>query len=205
MRRVFIAVLLAAAALVAVLPLEATVSEVRLAVPDRSNQTPSAAALGAFVAVAWGAQPPDGKVDVFVALSRDSGRTFDPPVRVNDIAGEARLGGELPPRVALVPGSGGTVPEIVVAYGSKATGTAIKVSRSTDGGRTFSPAREMQAPGAAGDRGWHARRSMARAQPTSCGSITGGWPATRLRAVNIMKPPRWTEPRWRSAPVCTTA
>jgi hypothetical protein len=156
MRRVFIAVLLAAAALVAVLPLEATVSEVRLAVPDRSNQTPSAAALGPFVAVAWGAQPADGKVDVFVALSRDSGRTFDPPVRVNDIAGEARLGGELPPRVALVPGSGGTVPEIVVAYGSKTAGTAIKVSRSTDGGRTFSPAREMQAPGAAGDRGWHA-------------------------------------------------
>ena len=77
-------------------------------------------------------------------------------MRVNDIEGEARLGGELPPRVALVPRSGGGVPEIVVAYGSKTTGTAIKVSRSTDGGRTFTPARELQAPGAAGDRGWHA-------------------------------------------------
>ena len=156
MRRAFIAVLLAAAALGAALPIEATVSEVTLAVADRSNQTSWAAAVGPFVAVAWGAQPADGKLDVFVAVSRDSGRTFAPPVRVNDIEGEARLGGELPPRVALLPRSGGALPEIVVAYGSKTTGTAIKVSRSTDGGRTFASARELQAPGAAGDRGWHA-------------------------------------------------
>ena len=112
MRRAFIAVLLAAAALGAALPIEATVSEVTLAVPDRSNQTPWAAALGPFVAVAWGAQPADGKLDVFVAVSRDSGRTFGAPVRVNDVEGEARLGGELPPRVALVPRSGGGSPRL---------------------------------------------------------------------------------------------
>ena len=122
MRRAFVAVLLVAAALGAALPLGATVTGVTLAVPGRSNQTPWAAALGPFVAVAWGAQVTDGKPDVFVAVSRDSGHTFGPAVRVNDIEGEARLGGELPPRVALVPRSGG-VPEIVVAYGAKTTGT----------------------------------------------------------------------------------
>jgi hypothetical protein len=157
MRRAFIAVLLLVAATVgAVSRLDATINGVTLAVPGRSNQTPWAAALGPFVAVAWGAQPADGALDVFVSVSRDSGQTFGAPVRVNDIEGEARLGGELPPRVALVARSGGEVPEIVVAYGSKTTGTAIKVSRSTDGGRTFSSGRQLQAPGAAGDRGWHA-------------------------------------------------
>ena len=156
MRRAFTAVLIVTAAFGATLHLRATASGITLAVPGRSNQTPSATALGPFVAVAWGAQPADGKPDVFVAVSGDSGQTFGPAVRVNDIEGEARLGGELPPRVALVARTGDAAPEIVVAYGSKTTGTAIKVSRSTDGGRTFSPARELQKPGAAGDRGWHA-------------------------------------------------
>jgi hypothetical protein len=156
MLRAFTAVLIATAAFGTTLPVGASASGITLAVPGRSNQTPWAAALGPFVAVAWGAQQAAGKPDVFVAVSRDSGRTFGPAVRVNDIEGEARLGGELPPRVALVARTGDAVPEIVVAYGSKTTGTAIKVSRSTDGGRTFSPARELQKPGAAGDRGWHA-------------------------------------------------
>ncbi|MGE3885666.1 MAG: hypothetical protein AB7H81_04495 [Vicinamibacterales bacterium] len=126
-----------------------------LTVEGRSSQTPWAASLGRFVAVAWGASV-DGKADVYVALSQDEGRTFGRPVRVNDIEGEARLGGELPPRVALVSRAGGGAPEIVVVFGSKGTGTAIKVSRSLDGGRTFAPGRALQAPGAAGDRGWHA-------------------------------------------------
>jgi hypothetical protein len=155
MRRALVAVLLIAAAL-GMVRLRATGTVVTLAVPGRSNQTPWAAALGPIVAVAWGGQATDGRHDVFVAVSRDGGQTFGPAVRVNDIEGEARLGGELPPRVALVPRSGGDVPEIVVAYGSKTTSTAIKVSRSTDGGRTFTPGRALQAPAAAGDRGWHA-------------------------------------------------
>jgi hypothetical protein len=62
----------------------------------------------------------------------------------------------LPPRVGLVSRQGGDVPEIVVVYGSKTTNTAIKVARSADGGRTFTPGRALQAPAAAGDRGWHA-------------------------------------------------
>jgi len=147
--------LLLAVALVMASPTRAAESGATLTVPGRSSQTHWAAALGPFVAVAWGAHVPDGRSDVFVAVSRDGGRQFHAPVRVNDIEGEARLGGELPPRVALVPRSGGDVPEIVIAYGSKTRSTAIKVSRSTDGGRTFRPGRALHAA-AAGDRGWHA-------------------------------------------------
>ena len=53
------------------------------------------------MAIAWGASTPAGATDVYAAVSRDGGRTFGPPVRVNDVDGEARLNGEQPPRVAL--------------------------------------------------------------------------------------------------------
>jgi hypothetical protein len=129
--------------------------ETVIGVAGRSSQTPWAAALGDFVAVAFGATTPAGKADVFVAVSRDSGRRFSTPVRVNAVEGEARLGGELPPRVGLVARGSGD-PEIVVVYGAKAKGTEIRVSRSTDGGGTFAPSRALQAAGAPGDRGWHA-------------------------------------------------
>ena len=89
--------LLACASLVA-----GTADPIALGVPGRSSQTPWAAALGDTVAVAWGASTPAGATDVYVAMSRDGGASFGEPVRVNDIDGEARLGGELPPRVALV-------------------------------------------------------------------------------------------------------
>jgi hypothetical protein len=132
-----------------------------LGVPGRSSQTPWAASLGDFVAVTFGTQTPDGKADVFVAVSRDGGGDFSAPVRVNGVEGDARLGGELPPRVGLVAG-GGHDPEIVVAYGAKAEHTEIRVTRSSDGGRSFAPPRALQAAGAPGDRGWHAMALDAR-------------------------------------------
>src|SRR5678815_5207199 len=78
-----------------------TPGTVTLAVQGRTNSTPWIAASGSFVAVTWGASV-EGKGDVYVATSRDSGRTFSAPVQVNAVAGEARLGGEIPPRVALL-------------------------------------------------------------------------------------------------------
>jgi hypothetical protein len=132
-----------------------------ISVAGRSSQTPWAAASGDFVVVAFGAQTGDGKADVFVAVSRDGGRGFSTPVRVNAIEGDARLGGELPPRAGLV-ARGGHDPEIVVAYGAKAEHTEIRVARSLDGGLTFTPARALQAAGATGDRGWHAMALDAR-------------------------------------------
>ena len=76
-----------------------------LAVPNRANSTPWVAASGSFVAVTWGATA-NGKGDIFVATSRDGGHIFSTPVRVNAIEGDARISGEIAPRVALSSRSG---------------------------------------------------------------------------------------------------
>jgi hypothetical protein len=129
-------------------------TDTTLSIPGRANSTPWIASSGADVAVAWGAAA-EGKGDVFVAVSRDGGRTFAAPVRVNATVGEARVSGEIAPRVSLTPRE--KAPPIVsVTWNAKDGGTHIKTARSTDSGRTFGPAISLQAPGAAGDRGWQA-------------------------------------------------
>ncbi len=131
-------------------------ADITIGVPGLSNQTPWAASLGNVVAIAFGAQRPSGRADVYVAVSHDGGGHFGEPVRVNGAAEEPRLGGELPPRVGLAARDAQT-PEIVVAYGARGQqGTEIRIARSSDGGRTFAASRPLQASGAAGDRGWHA-------------------------------------------------
>ncbi len=132
-----------------------TADPIVLGVKGKSNATPWVAAAGAFVAVAWGASSED-KTDVFVAVSRDGGRTFGEAVQVNTIAGEARLGGELPPRVTLQPRAGSGEPSIAVLWTAKGETTQIKVARSSDGGRTFAPPVALQTSSAPGDRGWPA-------------------------------------------------
>jgi SAM-dependent methyltransferase len=127
---------------------------VMLAVPGHANATPWIASDGRFVAVAWGATA-DGKGDVYVATSDDEGATFGPPVRVNAVAGDGRLNGEIPPRVALHRPAGAARPDVVVAWNAKDRGTEVKIARSRDGGRTFAAPSSLQAAGAAGDRGWH--------------------------------------------------
>ena len=127
---------------------------VRLAVAGRANTTPSIAARDAFVAVAWSATA-SGSSDVVLAVSRDGGITFGPPVQVNDQRGEARNGGEMPPQVALAPSSDGSgPPAIVVVWRARTPVTSIRYARSRDGGRSFSPAVSLQAPEAVGERGW---------------------------------------------------
>jgi hypothetical protein len=122
-------------------------------VPGRANVTPSIGAAGTFVAVAWGASA-NGKADIFVAVSRDSGTTFGSAVQVNTVPGEARLNGEMPPRVALGSSTGSSLPAIVVLWTARGAATEIKAARSHDGGRTFGKPTPLQASGAAGDRGW---------------------------------------------------
>ena len=136
-------------------PRAAAPAPVSLDVPGRSDSTPWVAASGAFVAVAWGAAL-DGRADVFLAVSRDGAATFGAPVRVNSVPGEARLGGELPPRVALSRRSGQPVPDIAVLWTARAKTTEVKLARSTDGGKTFTAPVNLQSGGAAGDRGWPA-------------------------------------------------
>jgi hypothetical protein len=128
--------------------------EITLAISGRTNATPWIASTGSFVSVVWAASA-SGKGDVYIATSRDGGTSFDAPVRVNATAGDARVSGEIAPRVSLRKVAGGP-PEIAVTWNARDTGTAIRTARSTDGGRTFSTPVTLQAPGAAGDRGWQA-------------------------------------------------
>jgi hypothetical protein len=126
-----------------------------LAVPNRVNSTPWVAASGSFVAVAWGAAA-SGKGDIFLAVSRDRGRTFSPPVRVNSIEGGARISGEIAPRVALMARSGVPDPLIAVTWNAKDSSSQIRTARSRDGGRTFVDETNLQTTGTIGDRGWQA-------------------------------------------------
>ena len=125
------------------------------AVAGRTNTTPWVAATGEFVAVAWAASISGKGGDIMIAVSRDGGLTFAPPVRVNATEGDARISGEIPPRVALLPRPGAD-PIVSVTWNAKDTLTQIKTARSADGGRTFDKATNLQAAAAAGDRGWQA-------------------------------------------------
>jgi hypothetical protein len=121
----------------------------QLSVPGRSNATPSIASDGSAVTIVWGASTPAGATDVYAAVSRDGARTFGPPVRVNDVDGDARLNGEQPPRVAM---RGAAVTVVWTAKG--ASGTRLVQSRSDDGGRTFAKSASVPGGDAAGNRGW---------------------------------------------------
>jgi hypothetical protein len=136
--------------------LSAANAPIALGVKGRGNATPTIAADGSFVAVIWGATQPSGVTDVFAAVSRDGGRAFAAPVRVNDIEGDARLNGEQPPQVALA-SRAGRDPAIVVVWTTKgANGTKLLQARSDDGGLSFSAGALVPGSDAAGNRGWEA-------------------------------------------------
>jgi hypothetical protein len=136
-----------------------------LDVAGRSGANPSVTARGDFVVVSWSAASA-GTMDVFLAVSRDGGRTFGAPVQVNSVAGQARVSGEMPPRVALVPkttaGSGGAGaprrdPDVVVVWTVKqGNDWQLLQARSTDGGAHFPAATSVPGGDAAGTRGWQA-------------------------------------------------
>lgn len=124
-----------------------------LSVEGRSSANPSSASSGRFVALTWSAADAKG-MDVYAALSGDGGSTFSAPVRVNATPYDARVGGEQPPRVALIPGAGGP-PELVVVWTSKGpAGTRLLTARSKDGAKTFGPSTVVPGSDAAGNRGW---------------------------------------------------
>jgi hypothetical protein len=125
-----------------------------LSAPGRANAYPSTAAKGGFVVVAWAATAPDGPTDVYSAVSRDAGRRFDAPVRVNDVPGDARISGEQPPRVSLVPGTGRDAAIVIVWTSKGSQGSRLLYARSDDGGRTYGRATAVPGSSAPGDRGW---------------------------------------------------
>jgi hypothetical protein len=138
--------------LVAISVRAASENAIDIAVTGRANAYPSVVAAGQIVALAWGASTGEGVTDVYVALSRDAGRSFVAPVRVN--TAPANLSGEQPPAIALVPAAG-REPSVVVVWTSKSPdGTKLVSSRSDDGGKTFASAVPVPGSGAAGNRGW---------------------------------------------------
>ena len=130
-----------------------------LAVAGAVNATPSLAASGRSVAAVWTATK-EGKTNVYIALSSDSGVTFSAPRRVNDRDGDAGATNEQPPR-AVISGSG-TNATVTVVWSKRDPGPQdarrdiIRMARSTDGGRTFLPARITHDPSFSGARGWQA-------------------------------------------------
>jgi hypothetical protein len=128
-----------------------------LAVTGLSNSTPSLAVLGRTVVAVWTAGT-GGVVDAYAAMSTDAGATFSAPRRVNDQSGEVSTNNEQPPRVVI---SGSAAARIVTVIWSKrsdpsqkARQDVVRMARSTDGGRTFSPARMIHDPKLSGARGW---------------------------------------------------
>lgn len=127
-----------------------------LAVPGRSNANPSIAANGRFVVITWGAATNEGPTDIYAAASRDGGRTFSSPTRVNDVTSQASLSGEQPPRVTLVPRARQD-PSMVVVWTAKATsGTRLLSARSDNGGKSFARALALPGSDGPGNRGWEA-------------------------------------------------
>ncbi len=127
-----------------------------LGIDGKTNAYPSLAAHGRYAVVAWGASDGAGGSEVFVAVSRDSGRTFGVPRRVNDETTLANLAGEQPPRASLTPREHGD-PELIVVWTSRGSeGTRLVSARSGDMGITFGPAEDVPGSVARGNRGWHA-------------------------------------------------
>jgi hypothetical protein len=125
-----------------------------IAVQDRANSNASLAASGRFAAVVWGASTKEGVTDIFVTASRDGGRTYGPPSRVNHVAGDVSVSGEQPPRIALVPRTGRD-PAIVVVWTAKSpAGTRLWSARSEDGGKSFPSPTIVPGTDAPGNRGW---------------------------------------------------
>jgi hypothetical protein len=138
-----------------------------IGVEGRANAFASIAASGAVVGVAWAARTPDGVTDIYTAISADAGRVFRAPVRVNRVAGEARVSGEQPPRIALIP-EGAREPSVVVLWTARAaSGTRLLFARSRDGGRSFGPAQSVPGSDGTGNRGWQSMALTAAGEPAA--------------------------------------
>ncbi len=146
-----------------------TGSAIDIGVVGRANSNASIASSGSFVGVAWTARTTDGLTDVYTATSRDGGRTFGAPVRVNQVPGDASVSGEQPPRIVLS-ARGPTTPAVVVIWTAKsASGTRLVSARSNDGGKSFGAAASVPGSDATGNRGWES------AAVTAQGDVVAVW------------------------------
>ena len=138
-----------------------------IGVKDRANANASFAASGSFVGVVWAARTKEGVTDIYTATSRDGGRSFGAPVRVNQTVGEVSVSGEQPPRIALT-SKRAADPSLVVMWTAKApSGTRLVSARSIDGGQSFGPAASVPGSDASGNRGWESLAMGARGEPVA--------------------------------------
>jgi hypothetical protein len=137
-------------------------SPTTLGVPGAVNATPALTVAGRTLAAVWTATK-EGATNVYLATSDDGGATFSDPRRVNDQDGDASANNEQPPRVVMS-GSGSTR-TLTVFWSKRNEGPqrtrrdAIRMARSSDGGRTFSPARFAHDSALSGARGWESLAS----------------------------------------------
>ena len=137
-------------------PRQSTSEQTTLGVAGAVNGTPSLTVLGRSVAAVW-TTTKDGAADVYVGMSSDGGATFAPPRRVNDQDGDASANNEQPPRAAI---TGQGAQTVTVIWSKRNEGPqrmrrdAIRMARSSNGGRTFSPARFTHDSALSGARGW---------------------------------------------------
>ena len=125
-----------------------------IGVPGRANANASIASSGSFVGVAWAARTTDGVTDVYAATSRDGGRAFGAPVRVNHVPGDASVSGEQPPRIVLS-ARGPSNPAIVVIGQRKLhQGLVWYPHGPTMAGRHSEQAELVPGSDASGNRGW---------------------------------------------------
>jgi hypothetical protein len=169
--------------------------DIVIAVKGRANANASIATSGAFVAVAWAARTREGITDAYAATSRDGGRSFQMPVRVNQIAGDVSVSGEQPPRIALIPNRAADSSLVVMWTAKAPSGTRLISARSTDGGRPFGPAASVPGSDASGNRGWESLAVGANGEPvavflrTKAGNVGVGADITRYAVpANLQEP-----------------
>jgi hypothetical protein len=141
----------------------ATPAQVTVGVAGHTNANVSVDARRNLVALAWSATK-NGATDVYAAVSRDGGVSFGSAVRVNDVAGAANVGGEQPPRIAIVEHDGPSWFDVMWTAKSGGGGTRLMTSRSIDGGRSFAKASVVPGSDAKGNRGWESMVSTAPGQ-----------------------------------------
>jgi hypothetical protein len=124
-----------------------TASGVALSIDGAVNRGTSIAARGQDVVVTWAATTGEA-TDIYTAASDDGGRTFSDPVRVNDVAGDARVSAEQPPRVAM----GSTL--AVVWQSRRGDEAVVRLATSKDSGRSFLPAVTVNNTPVNNPRGW---------------------------------------------------
>lgn len=128
-----------------------------LGVPEAVNATPSLAVDGRTVAAVWTVSK-EGVANVYLAMSTDAGATFSAPRRISDADGDATANNEQPPRVAL--SRSGSNQIVTVLWSKRNEGPqrtrrdVIRLARSENGGRTFTPTAFAHDSALSGARGW---------------------------------------------------